>query len=210
MTLGLALTLCAAWIAPASAAVVYNNLGPGDTFNTGSSYDITSQPANNNLDLDRAMPFTVPGGATYQLDAIRLAASNPLNNPGEQRLDISVRLDAAGSPGAILESFAVDLPPPLFTGVVSAKSTTNPLLLAGTQYWVVASAGFPNSWLGWHLNDQGATGTLRTQTNNSGVWSPSFSTTLGAFHVEGIAIPEPSGLLPLCAAALGLFVLRRK
>jgi len=117
---------------------------------------------------------------------------------GPNRIQAFLMTDSGGAPASIIESFVLtglSVPPgpfPLFT----INSSLDPLLVAGHQYWFVATGG-PNTFASWTLNlfqgdstDGGA-----SQVVMGGVtqpWSIGSGTRTGALEVFGNPVPEPS------------------
>ncbi len=186
----------------ASADVVFNNFGPGDTYTTGQGWTI-SDGAPINTDNDQGDAFTVTGG-NFLLTSIEIALGYVT---GTNRAFISLYNDDDGMPGAILETATVENMGPfgnqndpevaLFTGTTA--------LLEGEQYWVIASSD-NNSWLAWNLNSIGDTGPHAFRANG-GPWNisdgapfegpPGAAGTRGAFRVNGVPGPGAIALLGL-------------
>src|SRR5262249_48593365 len=78
------------------ADVIYNNLGPGDTYQTGVGWTLglpgTYQDVGNR--------FT-PAGTSYTLDTIALALGYVT---GTNAVDVALMTDAGGLPGLVIES----------------------------------------------------------------------------------------------------------
>jgi hypothetical protein len=181
--------------APLRADTLYTDLGPGDSWNSFSAY---------------------VGGA-FLGTTFTVTTSGFLENillPVESNADFanidSVGLyeDSSGQPGTLLESWAALLPaegsvPPL----TDLTSLENPLLSAGTQYWLVIDA--PLSGVIWDLNDQGVNGGAWSGTSLDGM-SQMFSADATP-AVQLTSMPEPSNAVSCGAAFLGviLFRLRR-
>jgi hypothetical protein len=197
--------------APAShAAVLFSNLGPGDSYDhvfwnwRVGGHDAVFVPA---------MSFQVSGGS-FRLAQVELALNYALGpDAGPNMAQVFLADDAGGIPGATLESFT-------FTGMrpfggtsqlVSGDSVLKPTLLDGHRYWIEALAPFRDSQVGWGGNVTGMLGGLYAV--NGGPWNPVSSTPSGAFRVSGTpTIPEPSaGLLLLAGLGmLGAFVAGRR
>jgi len=182
--------------APARAAIVFTNLGPGGSYEGASGWTVygTSAP----IKTDRASRF-VPQ-ADFTLDSIQAGFTF---SAGVNAGDLYLRSDSGGVPGAILESFhLVNLPAfspsiPVATALATATSTLHPLLSSNVRYWVTASAN-DNSFLGFNTNLTHDTG-LASRDNN-GPWGFSANVDAGAFQVTGTSIPEPS------SAALAMII----
>jgi hypothetical protein len=92
--------------------------------------------------------------------------------------------------------------------VQTLTPSSSVLLSAGARYWIVASAGTPDAWVGWNLNNLGVSGLVELN-NGAGFFIPP-QPELGAFDVLGevrTAVPEPAtGLI----SAVGLMLLGRR
>jgi hypothetical protein len=178
--------------APLCADTLYSDLGPGDSWNGSSAYD--------------AGAFL---GTTFTV-----ATSGFLENillPVESNADfanidsVGLYADSSGKPGTLLESWAALLPaegnvPPL----TDLTSLENPLLTAGTQYWLVVDA--PLSGVMWDLNDQGVDGGAWSGASLNGMSQlfPADATPA----IEVTSMPEPSSAVFCGIAFLGLIVFR--
>jgi hypothetical protein len=132
--------------------------------------------------IDLGFGFT-PTGGEYRLRRIELAIGL-VDGPNE--LDVWLMEDQAGKPGAPIEAFrfsnamgpfGVDDP------LLAAESVQQPILKAGTRYWLVASLPFADAMAGWHDNSIGDAGP-RAHRINGGDWQIS-TQTRGAFRVVG-------------------------
>jgi hypothetical protein len=196
--------VCVRWVlifsvflsSPPHAAVVFDNLGPED------SYDIFRYPFGKSsfgpLGLYTGGAFTPT--ASFTLDTLELPISQSQCPQGLSCPDIVdvffTGSSAAGNPDAVIESFHLEnaLPvqgPPFVSqgSLITVGSTLHPLLLSGERYWVIVAAR--EVFGGWHLNSVGDFGplvldvvpleqaTVRNQTRP-------------AFRVIGSPVPEPS------------------
>jgi hypothetical protein len=184
----------------ARADVLYNNFGPGDSYQTGNSWIIGRFPGTS-ITWVQGDPFRVTGG-DFTLDRLTLALSWVA---GPNEADVQLRADAGGLPGATLESFHFsnlgnfgnNNPP------VAANSLLHPLLSAGAQYWVTASASDLTD-IAWNLNSTGDRGP-HAQSQNGGPFSL-VDSDRGAYRVEATPspVPEPGTLLLCGIGGLGL------
>jgi hypothetical protein len=186
---------------PARAGILFSNLGPGDTYDTSVGYTI-------GLGFTQGDAFTP--SATANLSDIGMALNFAFGDSHD--VTVQLRADAGGQPGAVIETYSATT-----TGqfgsqnpLVFVDSTSHPLLLAGTQYWVIASSdsGSDNPW---NLNSTGDSGPHALSTDGGTTFSV-VTKTRGAFLVEGTAVPEPASLtlLGLGAIALAGYRLRRQ
>jgi hypothetical protein len=92
---------------------------------------------------------------------------------GANELTISLNADSGGAPGAVIESFTVSGAMPSFGAnssgnLVTATSILQPVLTAGTDYWVVLSIPEDGtSWSAWNLNSTGDLGPLIMYSNGT-------------------------------------------
>ena len=192
-----ALTISAA----ASAEVLFDNFGPGDTYQYG--YGMTlSDGSPVGTDYDQGSGFDIVGG-NYYLDSIEAAIGFVT---GQNIMNLTLYDDAGGVPGTPLEHVQV-------VGMMGNFGSVNPpvrfdfsgttLLLEGALYWAIASTE-DNSWSAWCFNDQGDVGPNAFR-QDMGAWSSSVGDR-AAFRVLG-TIPGPGALALL---ALGGLVSRRR
>ena len=189
----------------AAGPIVYSTFGPGDTFNPDPSGNHSwtiggdSGPFGNVQD-EIAASF-IPS-ATVSLDTIRVAA---FHLTGGNELD--VYLSSGSAPGAPIESFSttgVSNTP----GILTFNSVTNPLLAAGTKYWVVMSTTpLTANDMEWSWNTIGVDG-FDYRFGGSGGWSIDSSDLTPAFEVT--ATPEPASLLLFGTGLITVFRRMRK
>ncbi len=149
------LTAClAANALPADAAVLFDNFGPGNTYDPLISWAITR-------DIVQGDAFTTPVGRPFRLSEIDLAAGLAGGgNPGLNELELMLMTSRNGVPDDIVESFLVTnvgdfgvVNPPL-----AAISVLHPLLLPDREYWVIARKPDQVGIIGWNLNSVGGMG----------------------------------------------------
>jgi hypothetical protein len=194
--------------AAARADVLVDSFAAGSTHGT-SVYPVAGGTAH-------SFGFTV--ASSHTLDEIDLAVFH-YQGFGPNAGVVELRDDAAGKPGAVLESWSVNgLLPEVVSGnptttlaPVSLLSTLHPTLAAGARYWVDALE--PGSTGGWYDNLY-PTGLQDSVTVNGGSsWSAAaFQPDPGALRVLGTVatVPEPgtwglmlAGLLLLGGMAPG-------
>jgi hypothetical protein len=176
--------------ASAAPTVLFDTFGSGDTFNTGVGYTI-GYPGS---DYEQGDQFVIGAGTPHYLDKIELAVGLV---SGTNQLDVWLMSDAAGQPGAIIETFSFigamgafgSANPPL-----AANSVLRPLLLPGTPYWLIASAPVADTWAAWNLSLPAIIGT-HADRQNLGPWNVDAEETLGAFRITGNIIPAPGAIV---------------
>ena len=109
-----------------------------------------------------------PQGYDYSLDTIELAAGIDVNMGGAVNNILYVWLmnDSNGEPGSTIESFSIINQMinngPAGNTIVSSSSSFNPILNAGSTYWIKAATPFGTNVF-WNTNDIGAIGTCATK-----------------------------------------------
>lgn len=205
------LILCLA-IAPgfSRAATVFNSFLPGDPYCscgdwvTGSSFAPFGSPIGQQ---QTAGAFTPSGN--YDLTQIDVAiVSYTFDYGGTSVFLLSLNNDSGGVPGTTIESWTLTANASVLT--VFPVSTVP--LLGGIQYWIVGSPFSSTTTDSWQLNagdGTGPGGRLAQNSNGSG-WSvanvPSDDL---AFDVQGTPVPEPSGLMLIPVALMGLSLISR-
>jgi hypothetical protein len=166
------------------AVVVATTFGPGDSYNTLSSYSVspTSQLA----------AFFVPS-VTVLLSNVELAGAAGAGT----NMSVKITSDAGGVPGAVLQQSTIEFPTAIGTASFPGTLTLN----AGTTYWLWYGSGTSATGL-WYRNDQGLTGYAFT-TNAGSTWGTFSAAPSPAYRVNGVPEPSRSLLLGLCAFALG-------
>jgi hypothetical protein len=186
------LTLLVNGLGQANADIIFNDYGPGYTYNTGIGWTVsgsTSAPGN----FYQANEFTA--SVTAAVTEVDLGISLVT---GTNSVTVELRTDNSGVPGSLLESYGfVGLGPfGSQNGPLIATSVTNPTLVAGTNYWMVVLPGASDTWAVWNWNDQSVTGNGSFSSDGGATWSNGSSETLGAFEVfGGTAVPAPSTLV---------------
>jgi hypothetical protein len=202
------------------SSVIIDTFGPGDSFQPppgeviGGGILRDDPPPNQGV--TQAFKF-MPVVPTF-LDNVQLALRYVLvagRATGPANLDVSIALDNAGAPGAALETVhlvnvlgGVAFAPE----VVLVNSELNPLLQAGTSYWlVVAPPDLLNTAFDWLISPR--TDLLVPAAERLGMssWTTFNSTQPLAFRVTGTTeIPEPGSAVLLLGVLLGSFIWRHE
>lgn len=198
------LSLAAFIPGPASAdLIVFSNYDPadGNGFNVLSGLSMVE--GSNFGYYALAMPFTP--STTASLSGIDMALywgySVGTTNTGIVRLYTD---DGSGTkPGSAIESFNISP-----TDVDSNSNAThvvsslNPVLTAGTLYWLAALPSEDNSQLLWNRNTIGQAAIPAESLDGINWVQSEDSQVLGAFRI--LAIPEPAGVILLAIMAAGM------
>jgi hypothetical protein len=206
------LLMCAAFSCPTTgeASVIYSNLGPGDSFLTSPGvypvWNLTSGGF-----IDRAASFTVPGPQDVLFESAELGFHL---QTGSAAATVQLATNVAGNiPGAIIESINILLPAPSVNPtIIMATSSMNPILTAGSTYWIIASVSVPSTMATWGPNNTGALGDTATRTNfQNGQWFLQPTTATPSLRVNALpaGVPEPSTML-LVGAGLASAAFRRR
>jgi len=192
---------CVSTAAFAQGVIISSNFAPSGSL-YGSSLTFSPSfgwgPVN---PFQIAYPFTVPGNSNYAFVSASLALSRGIGD--DNSFTVSLATDAGGVPGSILETFPVfSLQSyPNNTAPVTVTSSLQPLLKAGSVYWLIASATFAGNGVNWTTAYILTTPDLQaTQSSPTSAWTSSpllfGSDWPGALSVNGISlIPQLSGPL---------------
>jgi len=202
--------LLSAGAQPLAAAVLYTNLGPGDSFSSTDSWAVTGPVTSNGTSSIGVQFVPTASGNVGSIDVafFQDEASSASDIIFELRADNgSDAPDYAAGPLDVLTLAGTGIPetPALY----NVSSTLFPFLTAGTSYWVVANTA-GRGFFGWNQTDPIVNGNLYVDTTDNppvgnGAVSPEVLATL---RIN--AVPEPS-TMALAAIGLGaLVVFRRK
>ena len=183
----------------AVATVIYDNFGPGDSFNTLSGYVIAdgSTPGFNFFAEDTGFVTSIDFGMAI----FGVGVDDP------QTINFSLFTHADGNIGTLLEAFSVTVSHPAGDPATSTGDLTGTTLLSsGQQYWLVGSSpgGVGVRWL-W--NNQGDTGVQRATDGTLFQFR-----TLPTFRVnaDSVSVAEPGALVLLVSGLAALAALRRR
>jgi hypothetical protein len=156
-----------------------------------------------------AYPFTVFGNVSYAFASASLGLSEGIGTANS--LTISLAADAGGIPGLLMETFTVNGELQAFpndTVPVTVTSVLQPLLKAGSVYWLIIGTNSPGNGVNWLTANVLTTPDLQAARSSTGVWtaSPLLYTydNPGAFSVSGASLAPT-----LSYPALGAFGVSR-
>lgn len=166
---------------------------------------------------DQSVAIAFTPGQDYVLNSVALwMMSNDFDASGRS-YTVSVRTDAAGgmtTPGStVIESWEVMTGATGWSPVLdSMDSVLNPILAAGTTYWIVAESDEPAGanpvWVAsqqaepvWH--------SVRNALNPDGAWISGWGQGVPGLVVSGTVVPAP-GVGGLLALGAGLGLRRRR
>jgi hypothetical protein len=178
--------------------VVFNSFGPGNTYNSGILWAVSG--ASTSAGYRGQAEFFTPGISGY-LSSILLATGRV---SGSRYSNFYIAQDnGSGIPGTILESFTSVQNA---NGLLTLNSTVQPLLQAGTEYWLCDEPTADNSYNGWYQNNQGYAPGFAFERSEWGWEAVSGPPNSGVFRVSVTPVPEPSvtGLATLCGCLLFL------
>jgi hypothetical protein len=186
-------------------AVLCSSVLRADTISVYSNFD-AQNPWNPDFGLTVsravAVPFIVSDtgvpGFVFALSDIELAAmtSDTSANP----VTVGLYDSSGGFPHLGLELLNASLS--LTPGIVTATSSTHPLLISGQEYWVVLSSPVPG--VTWNAEGGSVLGAASLGTSG---WTALSTYQQGALQVNASLVdaPEPSTFFPIfCALGMGL------
>src|SRR5438105_1637430 len=181
LTIGLA---CGLFAATAWTQVVFDNFGPGGTFNTGFGW--TESGPTSGIGSDSQGERFIPA-LSGNLSSITIAMSH---NEGLNDLHLFLSNGSGGIPGIVLESWTINNLPSFGSSYVPLviNSATHPLLSSGTVYYLYSKEP-GNEWNDWNKNSNSEQG-LHINSANGGPYNTS-TIEQGAFRVTVEPVPEP-------------------
>jgi hypothetical protein len=178
------------WIAPAFAVgtpvVVFDSFGPGNTYLNSVVWGVTG--ASTSYGYRGQAEWFVPG-ISGNLTSFTLAT---YRQSGSGRSNFFIAEDNGYGPGTILESFLNTANNP--SGLLTLNSASQPMLQAGTKYWLCDEPADNTTINGWYENNQNYQPGFAYER---GQWSWSFVAPpsvppSGVFRVAVTPVPEPS------------------
>jgi hypothetical protein len=145
------------------AEIIFNNLGPGDTF-SASGRILIGPTAGVFSDINQAASFSVGPTAHFLTDVVLGLGVNeyPSKPFGPSTVNVLVAEDTAGVPGTVLRTLPYNI---TTTGdqAITVSDAGSLLLQANTDYWVIADAQ-GNFEGAWRFNMYGDLGLTAGQT----------------------------------------------
>ncbi len=197
-----ALALCGNLL---KADIIYTNFGPSLAYDDGTGIIVDNGLTGSDIAIE--LPVLT---SSYDLTDIKFVASSQ-SPDSTNSVTVSIYADNGGAPAATsLESITLNGQLAPFNGtlspVLTANSVSNPVLSAGSLYWIVMS-GVASQSLVWDDNGQSLSGYLQGTPGSPGSWTASADGD-GAFEVDGTLVgsaptPEPGTWL-LLAGGLAL------
>lgn len=166
---------------------------------------------------DQSVAIAFTPGQDYVLNSVALwMMSNDFDASGRS-YTVSVRTDAAGGmtiPGStVIESWEVMTGATGWSPVLdSMDSVLNPILAAGTTYWIVAESDEPAGanpvWVA-SQQDEPVWHSVRNALNPDGAWISGWGQGVPGLVVSGTVVPAP-GVGALLAFGMGVGLRRRR
>ena len=194
----------------AEAGFIAGNLGSNSSYSMTSGYTLSGPKSSSGLGYSLAVEFQVSGTSNIAFGSAELALEH---HTGTNPLSVLLEADNNGVPGLTIETLQASTIP---TGpsLVTVTSSINPVLNAGTNYWLVAVAT-NDTYLSWMANSQAQTSHLAYRTDDgsgpSG-WSTPSGIADPAFAINSVVVPAPPslGLLGIGLATFAGNGLRRR
>ena len=190
------------------ASVIAGNLG-----GSAPGYNVVvGNVVGNDFAADNfAQGVSFTPGANAKVSTVSVALSCAATGFCPDNFTVSLDNNSGGVPGTAIESYTVSGTTLGNLGsanpLVVFTSSSNPTLLAGTEYWLTISTDTNNTGA-WNLNQTGDTSATALSSNGGATWGNG-GLTPGAYEIDGTltsSVPEPSSLaLVLGCGSLLLF-----
>jgi hypothetical protein len=164
--------------ATASSAVIYDNLGPGNSYSLPGGWCIDGTAAGCGVFAVEAMPFVGNGGRVTQID-LGLTYFG-----GTNAAIVQLSADSGGLPGMVLRSWTVEGMPFYGTCCEVTTVTASPSIpvRAGKQYWVAVLPSADDTSEVWNWTADDLQGPFASDLGSG--WSSYFDH-VSAFRVLG-------------------------
>jgi hypothetical protein len=183
----------------ADAAIIYSNLGPGDSFANTGGYLV--EGVNENWPEQSIASSFDTGHLAWNFTGAELALASAT---GSNSFELRVMSDAGGLPGQILQSIPFS-GVPIGPSLVSIYADGSLVLNANTTYWIGVFA-ISDSTCAWAWDNAAVIGAaFRHDLVN---WTPA-QFPQGAMRISGSSVPEPSSLMLLCYSGAFCIAARR-
>lgn len=168
----------------ARAVAVYDSLGPS---NASATYGVSVGQVLGD-DWEAGIRFTP--AQTVRFDALDVALAQTLSGSGAGPAAVTLRLDAGGVPGDVIETLVTPTINTTAGTVVTVPTGFGPTLAAGHQYWVTVDRA-PTGILGgmWRYATQNAPSPVTVASRKNGdAWSSTTQPRPYALRISGDAV----------------------
>lgn len=195
-----ALALILTGVRAKADAIVFNDLGTGNTYNCCNGWNATGTSFFLGL-TETAASFTPASNAT--LGQIDVALTS---EPGSSSsVSVSLETNNHGLPGTVIESWNLTGPFPTIASTNDIVQTLFPTmtisLSGGTQYWLVEAPLASNTVVVWNFSNTQPTPGTTTEYYSGGAWTNEGS---GGAAFEVLSTPEPNSVMLLSIGLLGI------
>ncbi len=147
-----------------------------------------------------ADPFTAAASGTLSQIDLGLFSASGSTNP----VDVSVYTDVNNALGALVFSTSISKEPLYGSNALTTIVAGSGNLTAGDNYFLLLSAGTPDTVAGWADNNVGARGPLLIGSFGGYTWLSNQKLSAFDVKVNAATVPEPSSWLMVGAEALCL------